>query len=350
MKEIEKRLRAGMTQNGVAPKSQDDIVKFISSFALYGFPESHSASFALIAYASAFLKVRYLAAFTAALLNNQPMGFYSPDTIVKDAQRHGLKVRPIDVTCSDWNCTLEEHAGKIVMRMGLRYVRGLQQMAAESLMQQRRLRAFTSTEDLARRVPELSKANLSLLASIGALNKISSDAKLHRRDALWQVAKAGWRVGPLLREVVDSDAASPLEQMDVEERLIADYHGTGLTVGPHAMAYRRAEMRRLGIRSAAELRELPHGRHATVGGCVITRQRPGTAKGLIFMTLEDETGNSNVIISPDFFEKNRVAILYERFVRISGTVQNQDGIVHLKAEAIAPLAISAAQIASHDFH
>jgi len=350
MKEIEKRLRAGMTQNGVAPKSQDDIVKFISSFALYGFPESHSASFALIAYASAFLKVRYLAAFTAALLNNQPMGFYSPDTIVKDAQRHGLRARPIDVTCSDWNCTLEEHAGKVVMRMGLRYVRGLQKIAAESLVQQRRLRPFTSTEDLARRVPELSKANLSMLAGIGALNKISADAKLHRRDALWQVAKAGWRVGPLLREIVVSDAASPLEQMDVEERLIADYHGTGLTVGPHAMAYRRAEMRRLGIRSAAELRELPHGRRATVGGCVITRQRPGTAKGLIFMTLEDETGNSNVIISPDFFEKNRVAILYERFVRISGTVQNQDGIVHLKAEAIAPLAISAAAIASHDFH
>ena len=350
MKEIEKKLRAGMRENGIAARAQDEIVQFISSFALYGFPESHSASFALIAYASAFLKVRYLAAFTAALLNNQPMGFYSPDTIVKDAQRHGLRVRPIDVTCSDWNCTLESHERKIVLRMGLRYVRGLQQTAGEALLKERQQRPFISTEDLARRVPELSKSNLSMLASIGALNKISTDISLHRRDALWQVAKAGWRSGPLLRNIVDRDGPSPLSRMDIEERLIADYHGTGLTVGPHVMAYRRNEMRRLGIKSAAELRNTPHGRPATVGGCVITRQRPGTAKGLIFMTLEDETGNSNVIITPDFYEKNRVNILYERFVQISGTVQNQDGIVHLKAEAIRPLTISAAEIRSHDFH
>jgi error-prone DNA polymerase len=149
---------------------------------------------------------------------------------------------------------------------------------------------------------------------------------------------------------VEADAAAPLEAMDVEERLIADYHGTGLTTGPHPMAYRRREMQRLGIRSAAELRKMPHGKPATVGGCVITRQRPGTAKGLIFLTLEDETGNSNVIITPDFYEQNRVNILYERFVQVSGTVQNQDGIVHLKAQAIAPLQVSGAEVRSHDFH
>ncbi len=350
MKEIEKKLRAGMRQNGISGKAQDEIVQFISSFALYGFPESHSASFALIAYASAFLKVRYLAAFTAALLNNQPMGFYSPDTIVKDAQRHGLKVKAIDVTCSDWNCTLEKHAGKIVLRIGLRYVRGLQHSTAVTLVNERRRRPFTSTEDLARRIPGLSKANLSMLASIGALNNISSEAKLHRRDALWQVAKTGWRIGSLLRNAIEADAPSPLRLMELEERLIADYHGTGLTVGAHPMAYRRAEMRHMGIKSAAELREMPHGRAATIGGCVITRQRPGTAKGLIFMTLEDETGNSNVIITPDFYEKNRANVLYERFVQVSGKVQNQDGIVHLKAEAIRPLDISSAEISSHDFH
>jgi len=350
MKEIEKKLSAGMRQNGISGKAQDEIVQFISSFALYGFPESHSASFALIAYASAFLKVRYLAAFTAALLNNQPMGFYSPDTIVKDAQRHGLKVKAIDVTCSEWNCTLEKHAGKIVLRIGLRYVRGLQHSTAVTLVNERRRRPFTSTEDLARRIPGLSKANLSMLASIGALNNISSEAKLHRRDALWQVAKAGWRIGSLLRNAIEADAPSPLRLMELEERLIADYHGTGLTVGAHPMAYRRAEMRHMGIKSAAELREMPHGRAATIGGCVITRQRPGTAKGLIFMTLEDETGNSNVIITPDFYEKNRANVLYERFVQVSGKVQNQDGIVHLKAEAIRPLDISSAEISSHDFH
>jgi error-prone DNA polymerase len=247
MLDIETRLRSGMTENGVTPKAQDDIVQFISSFALYGFPESHSASFALIAYASAFLKVRYLAAFTAALLNNWPMGFYSSATITKDAERHGLKVKPIDVTCSQWGCSLEGEIGKPVLRIGLRYVRGLKQAAAQALLEARQLRPFGSTEELARRVPQLSRANLAMLASIGALNWIS-DTKLHRRDALWQVEKAGHRVGPLLQEITEADAVSPLSRMDVEERLVADYHGTGMTTGPHPMAYRRAKMRRLNIK------------------------------------------------------------------------------------------------------
>jgi error-prone DNA polymerase len=349
MKEIEVRLRAGMTKNGVSAKAQDDIVQFISSFALYGFPESHSASFALIAYASAFLKVRYLAAFTAALLNNQPMGFYSPATLVKDAQRHGLRVRPIDVTCSEWNCSLEQMNGKSVMRVGLRYVRGLQQIAGESLVQVRQQRAFSSTEELARRVPELNRNNLRMLAQIGALNNISQTS-LHRRDALWQVEKAGQRVGPLLEGVIEQDTGSPLAQMEVEDRLVSDYHGTGMTTGPHPMFYRREEMRRQNIKSAAELRAMANGRKATVAGAVITRQRPGTAKGLIFITLEDETGNSNVIVMPDVYERYRQQVLEPRFIRVSGTVQNQDGIVHLRAERLEPLTVSEAQLVSHDFH
>jgi error-prone DNA polymerase len=349
MMEIETRLRSGMTQNGVAPKAQDSIVQFISSFALYGFPESHSASFALIAYASAFLKVRYLAAFTAALLNNQPMGFYSPATIVKDAQRHGLRVRPIDVMHSHWDCSLEGSDSGIVLRMGLRYVRGLQQIAGESLVYARLQRPFSSIEDLARRVPELSRGNLRVLGEIGALNKIG-DIGLHRRDALWQVEKAGHKVGSLLEGIVERDTTSPLTQMETEERIVADYRGTGMTTGPHPMFYKRAEMQRLNIKSAVELRATANGKKATVAGSVITRQRPGTAKGLIFLTLEDETGNSNIIVMPDVYEKNRRAVLELRFVRVSGTVQNQDGIVHLRAENIAPLMVSAAQVSSHDFH
>jgi error-prone DNA polymerase len=351
MKEIEIRLRAGMTQNGVMPKAQDEIVQFISSFALYGFPESHSASFALLAYASAFLKVRYLAAFTAALLNNQPMGFYSPSTLIKDAQRHGLRVKPIDVTCSDWNCSLEkaEAEGKIVMRVGLRYVRGLQQSAGESLVQARKTRQFASIEELARRVPELSRGNLRMLAEVGALNKIGG-VGLHRRDALWQVEKAGRKVGKLLEGIVEQDSASPLRQMDTEERIVADYRGTGLTTGPHPMFYRRAEMRKLNIKSAAELRATADGRKAIVAGAVITRQRPGTAKGLIFITLEDETGDANVIVMPDIYERYRQAVLEPRFICVSGTVQSQDGIVHLRAEHIEALMVSAAPMASHDFH
>ena len=350
MMEIEVRLRAGMTQNGITPKAQDEIVQFITSFALYGFPESHSASFALIAYASAFLKVRYLAAFTAALLNNQPMGFYSAATLVKDAQRHGLKVRPIDVTRSNWDCSLEEADGKIAMRIGLRYVRGLQQIAAECMVEARKKRQFGSIEELARRVPELSRANLRMLAQIGALNNISTDTKLHRRDALWQVEKAAQRVGKLLEGVIEQDSISPLKQMEVEERLVSDYHGTGLTTGPHPMFYRRAEMHRMNIKSAAEMRAMAHGKRATVAGAVITRQRPGTASGLIFLTLEDETGYANVIVMPHVYEEYRQAVLEPKFIRVSGTVQNQDGIVHLKAEHVEALSVSAAPMASHDFH
>jgi error-prone DNA polymerase len=401
MREIEAKLRAGMTANGIAPQTQEQIAKFISSFALYGFPESHAASFALIAYASAFLKVRYLAAFTAALLNNWPMGFYHPATIVKDAQRHGLPVHPVDVTRSEWNCTLEQSDSKkperpchpersrpireanqpadrgpqaarfsragveeskdpysrresihedLALRLGLRYVRGLQQAAAESLVRERQRARFSSVEDLAHRVPQLTRDNLAILAAIGALNHLSPEAKLHRRDALWQVEKAVRRTGPLLEGIVELDEVSPLRPMNVEERLIADYHGTGLTTGHHPMAYRRDVLRARGVKSAIELRHLPHGKEAATAGCVITRQRPGTAKGIIFMTLEDETGTARVIISPDFYDQNRMVVLNERFVLVSGVVQNQDNIVHLKARSIQPLSISAAPTPSHDFH
>jgi error-prone DNA polymerase len=351
MREIETKLRAGMTTNGIPPQTQDQIVKFISSFALYGFPESHAASFALIAYASAFLKVRYLAAFTTALLNNWPMGFYYPATIVKDAQRHGLRVRPIDVTCSRWNCTLErDDENRLVLRLGFRYVRGMSQIPADALVLQRQRGLFLSVHDLARRVPELNRDNLAMLAKIGALNNIGAYAAFHRRDALWQIEKAVRKTGPLLDGIVDLDSGSPLQRMDVEERLVADYHGTGLTTGPHPMAYRRDVLRKQGVKSAVELKVLPHGREASVAGCVITRQRPGTAKGIIFMTLEDETGTARVIVSPDFYDANRMTVLHERFVVVSGTVQNQESIVHLKARSIERLAISAASTPSHDFH
>ncbi len=355
MLEIEAKLRAGMTVNKIEPHTQEQLVKFISSFALYGFPESHAASFALIAYASAFLKVRYLAAFTAALLNNWPMGFYHPATIVKDAQRHGLPVHPVNVIRSSWNCSLElenkdDDNQSFALRIGLRYVRGLQQAAAEALVRERARAPFLSVEDLAHRVPQLSRDNLFILASIGALNSLYTGAQFHRRDALWQLEKAVRKTGPLLEGIVELDRASPLRRMTIEERLVADYHGTGLTTGHHPMAYRRDALRARGVKSAIELRSLPHGKQATTAGCVITRQRPGTAKGIIFMTLEDETGTSRIIISPDFYDQNRMVVLHERFVLVSGIVQNQDNIVHLKARSIQPLTISAAPTPSHDFH
>jgi error-prone DNA polymerase len=376
MKNIEEKLRAGMTQNGIVGETQEQIIQSITSFALYGFPESHAASFALIAYASAYLKCHYLAAFTAALLNNQPMGFYHPATLVKDAQRHGLKMLPMDVTRSDWKCTLEHSAlsTKPSVRLGLNYARGLREPAGQALVRERSLRAFDSIHDLARRVPELRKDELTTLAEIGALNRINSsppkyadieinqekdvfvsrrlggEKPFHRRGALWQVERAVRWSGPLLDDLPEPDAQSPLQVMNHEERLVADFNGTGMTIGPHPMQYRRAEMKRLGIYRASDLTHMPNGRRLRVGGCVIARQRPGTAKGMMFMSLEDETGIANAIIAPDLLQKNRVLLISERFLMVEGILQNQDNVIHIRAEKVAPLRVTQAETASHDFH
>ncbi len=365
MKDIEARLRAGMEQNGISRDAQEQIVLSISSFALYGFPESHAASFALIAYASAYLKCHYLAAFTAALLNNQPMGFYRPATIVKDAQRHGLKVLPIDVMKSRWECTLEPVAScqfpvvgnNVALRLGLRYVRGLREEVAQSLVRQRNLAAFISIRDLVHRVPELRKDELNTLAEIGALNEINCrdiasfvSTKLHRRDALWQVERAVRHSGPLLDELSEPDANSPLRPMNPEERLVADFRGTGITVGPHPMAYHRARMQAMGIHKASELSRIPDGQHLRIGGCVICRQRPGTAKGFVFLSIEDETGVANAIVTPDLFQKNRLLLSSEQFLMVEGVLQNQDNVISVKAERVLPLSITRAETSSHDFY
>ncbi|HTW61500.1 MAG TPA: OB-fold nucleic acid binding domain-containing protein, partial [Terracidiphilus sp.] len=354
MKDLEGRLRSGMTANGIAPPAQDTIVQSISSFAMYGFPESHAASFALIAYASAYLKVHYLAAFTCALLNNQPMGFYAPAVLIKDAQRHGLRVRPIDVQKSDWPCTLEEEpGGALALRIGLNYARGLRQSSAEALVAARqRDGLFVSVDNLALRAPQLNRKELVILASIGALNPLESVD--HRRDALWQVEEAGRPVGPLLRGAGrarnEIAAPLPLKQMTTEERLAADYTGTGLTTGPHPMAYHRATLRREGILAAEELAQRGSNQFVRVAGCVIARQRPGTAKGFVFLSLEDETGIANIILTPDVFERDRVVVTRSRFLLIAGPLQNQDGVIHVKARHIEPLGITAAPVRSHDFH
>jgi error-prone DNA polymerase len=421
MKEIEARLRSGMTQNKIPAKAQEEIILSITSFALYGFPESHAASFALIAYASAYLKCHYLAAFTAALLNNQPMGFYSPATIVKDAQRHGLKMLPVDVTCSQWNCTLEtvpsteyRVPSKTIkdfviptpertrgaeesrpcsqlgtqdsqlapaLRLGLRYVRGLREEAARSLILERTIAPFASIHDLTRRVPELRKDELTTLAEIGSLNSVASAQlpvvskplviptpertrgaeesrysapatrnSIHRRDALWQVERAIRPSGPLLEQHPEPDSPSPLAPMNHEERLVADFHGTGLTVGPHPLAYRRAWLNAMGIRRASDLRDLPSGKRLRIGGCVIVRQRPGTAKGFVFVSLEDETGVANAIITPDLFHQNRLLLASEKFLAIEGILQNQDDVISVKAERVLPLFVTKAETVSHDFH
>ena len=400
MHEIETKLRAGMERNGISREVQEQIVLSITSFALYGFPESHAASFALLAYASAYLKSHYLAAFTAALLNNQPMGFYSPATIVKDAQRHGLKVLPVDVMRSAWECTLEaavshqpsavkNAAGRrslrlaalaqgklssavgqnsIALRLGLRYVRGLHEDAGRAISRERKCAPFISIHDLVRRVPELRKDELNTLAEIGALNSVSSfefrvsnsparnlkpetgNFIFHRRDALWSTAAAANPCGPLLEQLSEADGKSPLQMMNDEERLVADFHGTGMTVGPHPMSYHRARMEKMGVRRAIELSQLPSGRKVRTAGGVIARQRPGTAKGFVFLSLQDETGVSNAIITPDLFQQNRLLLSTEQFLLIEGILQNQDGVISVKATRVLPLNITSAQTVSHDFH
>ncbi len=445
MKVIEEKLRAGMTRNGICGETQEQIIQSITSFALYGFPESHAASFALIAYASAYLKCHYLAAFTAALLNNQPMGFYHPATIVKDAQRHGLRILPVDVMRSDWKCTLERISNPVILtlsaakgkdlcidggrkrqmhgaftpasvllreteasvpddkyegsriefavRLGLKYARGLPEQAGQALVRERSLAPFVSIHDLARRVSELRKDELTTLAEIGALNSVVSGqwavastnprdyspqryrdrerrlwgeeslksnlttdhcplstGPFHRRDALWQVEKAVRWSGPLLDNVLEADVKSPLRAMTHDERLVADFRGTGLTVGPHPMQYRRAEMQKMGIYRASDLPHIPNGRRLRIGGCVIARQRPGTAKGMMFLSLEDETGIANAIVAPDLLQKNRVLLISARFLMIEGILQNQDNVIHIRAEKVSPLRVTQAQTTSHDFH
>jgi len=367
MKEIEKKLRSGMDRKEISSEAQEKIILAITSFALYGFPESHAASFALLAYASAFLKCRYLAAFTAAILNNQPMGFYQPDTLVRDAQRHGLKVKPIDVTCSDWLCRLEKNGKDFCVRLGMRFVKGLRSDVAFKIVNERAIRPFSSIDDLKFRVPMIQKSELATLAEIGALNFIGAQ-KVHRRDALWQIERASRRPGPLLENVEESEleikddsveleappilseALSPLAAMTGEERLVADFRGTGLTVGLHPMGHHRAEMKRRNVRSAIELLNLPNGMRVRIAGGVITRQRPGTAKGFVFISLEDETGVSNAIVTPQLFERNHVVIVHQQFLLIEGQLQNQDGVISVKAETIEPLRITKAETTSHDFH
>ena len=361
MEQLVVKLRAGMTAKGLDDATQEHIVNSVSSFALYGFPESHAASFALIAYASAYFKVHYLAAFTTAMLNNQPMGFYMPAVIVKDAQRHGLRIRPVCVQHSRWECTLEpDPQGRHAVRMGLMYVKGLRATAAQAMVAEREAGGtFGSIDELAARTGAnqskvdagLNRGELVQLARVGALNVLGGVG--HRRDALWQVEQAGRPAGPLLEQPTLTKAgeeASPLRQMNTEERLVADFGGTGLTTGPHPMHYQRVHLRAAGILAARELSQAADGAYVYTAGCVIARQRPGTASGFIFLSLEDETGISNVVIHPELYDRERVLVTSGKFLQVQGRLQNEHGVVHVRADHLQLLRVSEASMRSHDFH
>jgi error-prone DNA polymerase len=482
MRQIETKLREGMARRGILGEAAEAIVRSITSFALYGFPESHAASFALIVYASAYLKAHYPAVFSAALLNNQPMGFYHPATLVKDAQRHGVRFLPIDVQASQWECMVEEDGA---VRLGLRYVNGLREEVGRRIESAPRpppetaaAAAFLAADRWApagsrpvngdaagarhgtpargpRRCPHCGADDPSMLervgrqahrerwfcnvcaqgwedggtvegaalsapgsatsphepgigtgpgtrnhepgpdaagvsgvrfrsvehllavsgahrdelvqlAEVGALNAFGYD----RRSALWQVERAVRPAGELFEEEADhsEDAgpapdrdrgvtsrpapgtgSSPLRPMTPIERVMADYEGTGLTIGPHPMALQRAELALRGVLRAIDLPRGRAGRRVRVAGAVITRQRPGTAKGFVFLTLEDETGLANIIVEPDTFAAQRHVIVREPYVLVEGVLQLQDDVTSVKAERVQPLTTGGPPVAAHDF-
>jgi len=342
MKEVEVKLREGMARQGITGETAAAIIRSITAFALYGFPESHAASFALLAYASAYLKTHYPAAFYAALLNNQPMGFYHPATIVRDAERHGQVIHPVDVNRSGWLCGIEADGA---VRLGLRYVRGLREDAGRQIEAMQGLAPFSSTADLVRRTG-LHRDELLRLAEIGALGSLG----LERRTALWEAERAIRPTGPLYEELPDPPDPSPLRAMAAAECLAADYEGTGLSLGPHPMRFERARMRRLGVARATDLAGMGHGGSVRVAGAVIVRQRPGTAKGFMFLNLEDETGLVNVIVRPALFGRYRLLLVQEPFLLVEGTLQHQDGVISVRADRLWPLRLALTSLPSHDFH
>jgi error-prone DNA polymerase len=345
MVDIEAKLRAGMARQGIVGRAADEIVHAITAFALYGFPESHASSFALLAYASAWLKVRHPAAFYTALLNNQPMGFYHPATIVNDARRHHLTVLPIDVTRSGWPCTVESREGRWAVRLGLRYVKGLRESAGRALVRARAARAFASVADVVER-GGLAGDEAERLAAIGALSALGGT----RRADLWAAAIPS--PGPLFAAAPPTPArtpAGPLREMAADERLAADYEGTGVTLGPHPMALRREMLTRAGVVRARDLRRQADGVRVRVAGSVIVRQRPGTAKGFVFLSLEDETGITNVIVTPELFARQRLVLVTAPLLVVDGILQSQDGVVSVRAQKVEPIPVRGHATPSHDF-
>jgi error-prone DNA polymerase len=361
MEKVVKKLRVALEAKNYSEKVIEEVISAIQSFALYGFPESHAISFAMLAYASAYLRAHYAPEFYASLLNNQPMGFYSSATLIKDGQRHGVKFRPVCVVRSEWNCRIEADNS---VRLGLRVVRGLNGTNAQKFLAERKVAPFTSLENFKHRA-ELNKDELRILAEIGALNYFAA----HRREAMWETERemrsddlfgpAGdaqaieqgrkWERQKLSPVHFPARSLSPLPPMDSLQRLCADFAGTHLTIGQHPMVLIRPQLK--DVWRAADLPKAKHGDWLRIAGNVICRQRPGTAKGFVFISLEDETGISNAIVRPDLFEELRLVITEESFLIIEGELQNVDNVIHVRAEKIERLQHEQlVGSVSYDFH
>jgi error-prone DNA polymerase len=344
---FEERLIRGMRERGYTEEFAKQIFRQILGFGEYGFPESHAASFALLVYVSAWLKRHEPAAFTAALVNSQPMGFYAPSQLVQDARRHGVEVRPVDVRVSDWDCTLERRGdGEPALRLGLRLVKGLPEDAARRLVSARCAAAFADVTDLAAR-SRLDRRALARLAAAGALAGLAG----HRHRAAWGVAGVESPL-PLLGDARIAEGIPLLHPPGEGEDIVADYAYTGLTLRRHPLALLRGRLDALGVLTAERLRGTPNGATVRAAGLVITRQRPGSAAGVTFVTLEDETGCVNLVVWQDLAERQRRALVGSRLMGVAGELQLEGEVMHVIARRLVDLSrwLGSLRTPSRDFH
>jgi error-prone DNA polymerase len=343
MARVTEKLRRRMSERGIALEVQDKLVASIGSFALYGFPESHAISFALIAYASCWLKAHHPAEFYTGLLNHQPMGFYSVNTLIQDAKRRGLRVLPVCCLASGLLTDVDDDR---VIRLGLNHLKGLSAATAARIVSERERLPFDSLEDFLRRVKPGVKEK-RLLAQAGALNALEQVG--HRRHALWRVEP------PLHDDLLETPSLGNevLPPMTMAERMSADFLTQGASTGPHPMKLWRGRRGEKQILRARDLHSLPHGMPVAVGGMVICRQRPGTAKGHCFISLEDETGIANLFVKRETFQRLRLVITSEPFLLARGIVQRSEGdqpTVYVHGIEPLPDAEMEHGGRSHDFH
>jgi error-prone DNA polymerase len=339
------KLIDGMTANGYDAEFADRVFRQIKGFGEYGFPESHAASFALLVYVSSWLKCHHPAAFTAALLNSQPMGFYAPAQLVGDAKAHGVAIHPIDVNRSEWDCTLEASEGGSALRLGLRMVRGLAESDAERLVIARGDEDFTSLDDMRSRTG-LGRGALVRLARADAFGSL----RRSRRDALWD-ALPGTEVAPLFSGGQPDDEPVALPGLSLRDEVVADYRTQGLSLRAHPLTFLRGEIDRLKAVPTGRLADLPDGKWVRVAGLVLLRQRPGSAKGITFVTIEDETGQANLVIRPEVWERYRTAARTATVLLVTGELQKAEGVIHVVAKRLEDLSLplKAVPLPSRDF-
>ncbi len=341
------KLINGMLARGYTQIYAEQIFQQIQGFGEYGFPESHSASFALLVYLSAWLKCHEPAAFVCAMLNSQPLGFYTSSQLVQDAVRHDVNVLPVDVQCSDWDCTLESSSnGEPVLRLGLRMVKGLSEAAGQRIVSARTAKQFIDIDDLLIKA-NLHRKDLACLAKADALASLAG----HRRNALWQTLGVDQPTALLIdakRIEAQPDLFSPSEGQNI----VADYAHTGLTLRRHPLTLLRAKLQAKKILTADDLKQIQHGQRIRIAGIVTCRQRPGTASGVTFITLEDETGYSNIVVWRDLANRQRRVLLVANLMCVEGVLERKGEVIHIVAKRMIDYSrlLGSLVIESRDFH